>query len=244
MPGRNYFLVTALPSLGELGTPPPMGLTDFLAHLDDATAPRRQAEVLFLADDLRQRESILAGETDQVEPVVLSAEQVRDEQPLPDFLAAEANDTAARLPADLTWEKYFRHAADVARRTGGALLAAWVGHEVALRNALAAARARTLELDAAGYLVATDLAEPDAAFGPVINDWTAADNPLEGLKVLDRARWAWLTAHGRYFSFADDELVAYAAKLLLLNRWQRLQQAVPEAADAPNVSATRQRIAT
>jgi hypothetical protein len=45
---------------------------------------------------------------------------------------------------------------------------------------------------------------------------------LEGQKVLDRARWAWLDEHDRWFTFEDDELAAYAARLLLVNRWHRI----------------------
>ncbi|MCJ7542993.1 MAG: hypothetical protein MUP47_00235, partial [Phycisphaerae bacterium] len=101
-------------------------------------------------------------------------------------------------------------------------LAQWVGYEVALRNALAAARAQALGLEAADYLVATDLGQADGDLSAVVGEWAAAPNPLAGLRVLDAARWDWLAWHDAWFSFQDDELIAYAAKLVLLDRWQRL----------------------
>jgi hypothetical protein len=53
-------------------------------------------------------------------------------------------------------------------------------------------------------------------------------NPLSGLKVLDRARWDWLSRNDRAYSFENDEIAAYAAKLMLLHRWRRLAQAADD----------------
>ena len=113
----------------------------------------------------------------------------------------------------------------MARRHGSVFLADWVGYEVALRNALAAARAKRLGLDENDYLVATDLAATDEDFTTLLSEWTAASTPLAGLRVLIAARWAWLAEHDAWFSFSDDELAAYAAKLMLLHQWRRLAEA-------------------
>jgi len=230
MPGRNYFLVTALPGLEDLGSAPPLSLPGLLEHVDDAPAPHALIEALVLADDLLQRQAFLAGEIEQIAPAVLTGGQATDEEPLPAFLATPENEGPLRAVGDVVWEQYYRHVADVARRRGSKFLAAWGAHEVALRNALAKARAEALGLEPADYLVAADLADRDADFDTLIHDWSSARDPLEGLKVLDRARWQWLGDHDGWFTFADDELVAYAAKLMLLCRWHRLTQA--PAADA------------
>jgi hypothetical protein len=222
MGGRHYYLITSLPRLGDLGTPPPMTLRDLLEHVAIAPVAAQAVATVLLSDDLMKRQAVLAGETDQAEAVLLTADQLRDRQPLPEFLVGPARETADVATVDAVWAAYFHHAAAVARQVGSRFLAAWVGYEVALRNALAAARAKALALDVADYLVATDLAATEEDLAAVVNDWAAAPDPLAGLRVLDAARWDWLMRHDAHFSFQDDELIAYAAKLVLLHRWQRL----------------------
>jgi hypothetical protein len=225
----NYYLVTALPALGDLGSPPPLAPADLVDHVRGAGA-RPLVEAVFLSDDLLQRDAFLAGEAEEPEPAVLSAAQVQDEEPLPAYLAVEGEEAPGREgPAtDAVWARYFRHAAAVARRQGSPFLEAWVAYEVALRKALAAARAKSLDLDPETYLVAADLEDDDADVSALVSEWTDAETPLEGLRVLDQARWQWLQDHDAHFTFADDELAAYAAKLTLLVRWHRLEQAEGE----------------
>ena len=218
MSGRNYYLITALPALGDLGSLPAMSCRQLLDHVADNPRPTAILAALFLSDDLLQRQGFCAGEIGEPEPCVLSIAQARDEQPLPDYLAVSEDEPSARSAEDALWSAYFRHAHQVGKAKRSNLLTAWVGYEVALRNALAVARAQALNLEPADYLVATELADDEQDFSQLINEWTASDNPLSALQVLDRARWLWLTEHDRWFSFADDELAAYAARLLLLQR--------------------------
>ncbi len=222
MGGRHYYLITSLPRLGDLGTPAPMTLRDLLERLADAPTAAQAVEVVLLSDDLIKRQAVLAGETDQAEAAVLTADQLRDRQPLPDFLVGPPREGDAAAAVDVVWGAYFRHAAQVARRTASRFLAEWVGYEVALRNALAAARARALGLEPAEFLVVAELGQSDEDLSAVVGAWAAAPDPLAGLRLLDTARWDWLGRHDAHFSFQDDELTAYAAKLVLLHRWQRL----------------------
>ncbi len=238
MGGQNYYLLASLPGLGEPGSTPPLTPAQLLDRVADAPGPRRLIGALLLSDDLLLRESVLGGEEVDAEPAVLTGEQLRDEAPLPAMLAVETDEGDSRIAADVVWEAYFRHAADIARTAGSAFLAAWVGSEVALRNALTAARAKTLGLDAEAYLVAGDLADPDADFDTVLGEWSAAAHPLAALRVLDTARWAWLMDREGWFTFQNDELAAYAAKLMLLCRWNRLEAAEREAREAPAAEAT------
>ena len=201
MKGDLHYYISALPALGELDSEPPLTPAQL------------------------QREAFLAGEIEDVSPVVLAPQQARNEAPLPPYLVATDPEASGALQGDRCWETCFRYTADVARRQASTFLAAWVGHEVALRNALAAARARRLGLEESDYLVAEDLADPDADFTPVLSEWTSAPTPLAGLRVLIAARWAWLSEHDAWFSFRDDELAAYAAKLLLLLQWRRVAEA-------------------
>lgn len=235
MAGHNYYFLTALPPLGELGTPPPLTGAELLEFVRPAPNLLAVAEALLLGDDLLSREAVLAGEVERAAPAVLTAGQLRDEKPLPAYLVGPEGQPPRRVAADAVWEAYYRHLDRLARRLPGCFLRAWVGHEVALRNALAARRADTLELSAQDYLVAPDLGAPDADFGPLLAEWASAPHPLAGLRTIDRARWAWIARHDAWFTFSDDELAAYTAKLMLLGRWQRLAEA-DEAAAAPSVA--------
>lgn len=226
MPGDNYYLLTALPSLPELGSPLPLRLADLAAHLGDAPRVKELVDAILLSDDLLQRDSFLAGDTKDVEPAVLTVEQVRGDAPLPDYLTAEEGADSAgerRLLVDAVWAAYFRHVQTLAKQSD--FLDAWLRSEVGVRNALAIARARALGLNAEDYLVAPDLGDDPETMASVVAEWSAAPDPLSAQRALDQWRWAWLNENDRWFSFTDDELVAYAAKLLLLDRWQRIGSA-------------------
>ncbi|MBN1554927.1 MAG: DUF2764 family protein [Phycisphaerae bacterium] len=230
MAGTNYYLLSFLSTPEALGAEPPILRGDFLHHLDahEQPRPRELAETIFLSDDLLQRDAVLAGEIDDPEPVILTVDQLRDEEPLPDFLAGRTADAGAdtnTIAADVVWEAYFRHVAVVAGRLNSPFLRAWVGFEVALRNELAEARARALELEPTDYYVAQDLADA-GDLSATFNEWAAAANPLQAQRVLDQARLDWLNENDAYFTFGDDELAAYAAKLILAIRWHRLARAM------------------
>ena len=241
MSGLNFYLLTSLPPIGELGAQPPMTQAGYLLHVEHAPRPRTEAEAIFLGDDLRQRDALLAAEIDEPTPAVLSVEQLRDEMPLPAFLAPPTADEAAAGPptlgVDAVWAGYFDRLAQLGR--GSAFLAQWVRHEVGLRNALAATRAKALGLDAQQYLVTPMLGAPADEFAPTVGEWSAAETPLAGLRLLDRARWAWLAEHDAWFTFADDELAVFAARLMLMHRWKRIAAAEREAAPAPESQARR-----
>jgi hypothetical protein len=219
----RYYFIAALPALGELGTALPIGFAQLMEHVGELSRWGKLVGTVLLSDDLLQREAYLAGELREVDPSVLTVQQVRNEVPLPDSLvpAEDAEFAADRLEVDSLWETYYRHAMAVARELGSELLVHWVRFEVALRNALATARARRLGLEDRGYLVAADLADVDADFSQILSDWAAAATPLAGLRVVIRARWAWLEQHEAWFSFSPDELVVYTARLMLLEKWRR-----------------------
>jgi hypothetical protein len=237
MLGQNHYLLTALPGLGELGSDPPLAPQAMLEMLAPAAGPYELASAIFLSDDLHLRQAVLAGEVpaEQAEPLVLSPEQARDEAPLPNVLIGEdgQGDSAgqAELGIDRVWAMYFAHAARIAG--GSNMLAEWVRYEVGLRNALAATRAKALGLDAARYLVTPELGYDEDEYRTTLGEWSAATNPLAGQQALDAARWAWIGEHDGWFTFKNDELAAYAARLVILHRWKRIAAAQHEQASKP-----------
>jgi len=225
MSGINYYLLSALPGLGEPGSTPPITRQELYKMVSASPAAARLLEALFLGDDLLQRQALLAGQDSQPEPLLLTPSQIRGEQPLPDFLTIPSSDAPRRIPEDQIWTAYYHWAAQQAKQAGSRFLARWIAQEVALRNALVLARAKALELEPSEYLVADELAEPDADFTALLNEWGLAKNPLQGERLLDDYRWRWLKDHESWFRFTDDELLAYAAQLMLLERWHRLNKA-------------------
>lgn len=229
----RYFYLSSLPALGELGTEPPLGFGQLLELLSGNRALGELVGAIFLWDDLLQREAVLAGEpVDEPDPCVLTVQQVRGEHPLPGYLATAVEtepQVSLGIAADRLWDAYFRHVLRVARQLNSHFLAAWCRAEVTLRNTLATIRAQRLGLEPTDYLVATDLTPDFAtaanAFDGVISEWAASSTPVVGQQVLLRARWAWVANHDAWFSFHDDELGAYAARLALLARWQRITAA-------------------
>lgn len=221
----RHFYITTLPALGELGSAVPMGLADLIEHVGEHRQLREQVEAVVLLDDLIQRESLLAGEIEEVEPAVLSQPQARGEAPLPETLAPpQASEPSASLEADRLWESYFRYAHELGRMKASRFLVEWVRFEVALRNGLAKARARRLGLEEKDYLVAADLGEPDEDLSPLLSEWEAALTPLAGLRAVIRARWSWIERHDAWFSFSVDEVLAYAARVMLLEQWRRTEE--------------------
>jgi hypothetical protein len=215
-----YYGVTALPVLGELGSTPPLALAELMEMVRGTPAADLVAAIL-LSDDLLQRDARLAGELPEPTPAVLTKAQVSGQEPLPDYLDA-AGGAGEMVPGDSIWAAYYHHAADLAERHDSDFLRQWVGEEVGMRNGLALARARALNLDPAGYLIAQELGRNEADVGDAVGEWAAAHDPLEGLQILLESRWRWVSDHDAWFSFSPDELAAYAAKLLLLHRWVRV----------------------
>ena len=99
----------------------------------------------------------------------------------------------------------------------------WCAFEVALRNELVKIRAGRKHIDPLKYIRGDGYIEPHIAHIAM----NACRNPaiLEAEKGLDQGRWGALDelAVGHYFDL--DFLLTYALKLLILERWQRINSA-------------------
>jgi len=104
-----------------------------------------------------------------------------------------------------------------------ATLKQWFAFDKALRNELVKIRAIRKHIDPLKYIRGDEYVEPHIAHIAM----NAHRNPavLEAEKTLDRDRWNALDelAAGHYFDL--DFLIVYALKLLILERWERINSA-------------------
>lgn len=227
MSAENHYALAALPTLRRPGTPPPFPLVELLERIP-AGRPRKLAAAVLLSDDLTQREAWLAGELRVPEPAVLELAQLRGDQPLPEALGIEAGEDGQKaLPAEELWLVYARYVTALARSQRSPLLRRWIATEIGLRNRLVLRRSRTLRLDPARYLMDETLEEAGPEEEAAVEAWAQAADPLAGLRVIIMARWRWLSRNEPWFTFRDEEFVAYAAKLVLVHRWQRAGAGTP-----------------
>jgi hypothetical protein len=220
----QYFLLAAMPALGELGSSPPIGLAELSEYASESRRVSRLMDALLLADDLMQREAFLAGQLADVTPVVLSEEAARNQAALPEYLVALDETPQVAVESDDTWRAYFHHVAELGRREGNLFLPRWVSFEVGLRNVLAGERARRLGLSEINCAVAAELVVWEEDYSEALRSWAAADTPREGQQELIRFRWNWLHEHARWFSFSEDEMLVYTLRLILLEQWWRIQE--------------------
>ena len=232
MYSENIYILSFLPGMISLAEPAEISIKYFIGLLKENDTNLKQAslaEAIFLSDDLLQRDAKLAGSDEPIAPSVLNEDQITGDEDLPDYLFEDNSADLVgnvKIPGDSTWNAYFHYVNDLAIKHNNKFLQAWVKYEVTLRNASAEARARDLGLEGADYTVATDLEGYREEMTSVVNEWSSAKNPLEAQRALDRGRWEWIGENEQHFSFSDNELVAYAAKLLLNVRWQRLNKAM------------------
>lgn len=99
----------------------------------------------------------------------------------------------------------------------------WLDFDSMLRNELVKIRASRKKIDPARYL------RPDGYAGPSFYHIALAaqrnPSPLEGERILDQERWNFLEelSFGHYFDLGF--LIIYAYKLIILERWERINSA-------------------
>lgn len=220
----NYYLLTSLPVLGEPGAAAPLPASELRARAAQSNAAPL-IDVILLAEDLKLRQSFLAGELSAVAPLVLSSDELTSERP-PALLGVDEQSGSSPSAEERVWEAYWRYAARIAHRRGSTLLGDWIGVEVALRNALAGARARSLDIEANAPQVAPELGRPEPMIEACIAAWSGAPDPLTALRLILRMRWDWVLREEPAYTFSPDEVAAYALKLTLLQDWRRTMGAL------------------
>jgi len=99
----------------------------------------------------------------------------------------------------------------------------WAAFESALRNELVRLRCQQKKIEARHFMRGDTQAEPD--YAQAAASAVKFISPLEAEFHLDQVRWFYLEelSFAHYFDF--DFLVVYALKLLILERWERFNQA-------------------
>ncbi|MCK9432345.1 MAG: DUF2764 family protein [Candidatus Omnitrophica bacterium] len=107
-----------------------------------------------------------------------------------------------------------------------AVLKEWAAFEITLRNELARARAGRKKTDPLKFLRLPEA--PQAEISHVAMNAYRSASVLEAEKILDQARWDFLEnlSCGHYFDF--KHLALYALKLMILERWEKIQKADKE----------------
>lgn len=106
---------------------------------------------------------------------------------------------------------------------GAATLRKWYSFEVALRNELVKIRASRKHKDHLKYIRSDS--QDGLALIHIALSAQRNPSPLEAERILDSQRWQVLEelAVGHYFDL--DFLIIYAQKLLILERWERINTA-------------------
>lgn len=224
MSGINHYLLAALPALGALGSKPPLGVADFLEFISSNNQALELAKVIALSDDLVQREAFRQGEPLSLELAVLTTAEVEGEIEWLKPLEHEESGAGLAIAADEIWERYFAYGEKVARRRGSEFLARWLAFEGNLRNELVKWRGKIVQKDTKKYLVG-HAGETGDEYEVLLAELNASPTPQAAAWAVERFRWRWLEQHDGWFSFGNDELAAYGARLLILRRWLRLSEA-------------------
>lgn len=104
----------------------------------------------------------------------------------------------------------------------------WYIFDTALRNELVKIRAGRKRIDPHKYMREEVYAEPRVVHAAM--NANRQPSPLEAERMLDEEKWNALDELEGTHCFDIDSLIVYAHKLLLLERWQRIN-----AADRPRV---------
>lgn len=224
----NYYLLSALPALGALGTLPEVDFKGLFQwqHCKNGRAILR---IIALAEDLLLWQEQQAGVQLDSEPLILSSWQLEAEQLLTGVFECPANSQVLLREedgwaGDIPWRVFFEHAFREAERLDSRFLFDWTAFEWNLRGELLRCRAERLDAAAhTGAAVAPAASEP---LGKLSVELSRVEHPLAALQAVERFRWQWLQTNDRWYEFSRDEIAAYGAKLLTLQRWNRVQRGV------------------
>ncbi len=109
-----------------------------------------------------------------------------------------------------------------AKKTRNKFINNWQDSEIQLRNSIAKNRATRLGLDAVPYLRTHE--GLDSSIDKVVSDAFAKANPSERELAIDKFRWSKAEELGGFDPFTPQALLVYALKLLLAQRWSKMNK--------------------
>ncbi|MEW6101578.1 MAG: DUF2764 family protein [Candidatus Omnitrophota bacterium] len=130
------------------------------------------------------------------------------------------------LEEDLVILKRISRSGEYEDKEAHPALRAWYDFDTDLRNELVKIRAGHKKIEPAKYLRKDGFIE--SAVSHLAWNAHRSTSLLEGEKILDAGRWNKLEelSLGHYFDL--DSLIIYAVKLLILERWERINSADKE----------------
>lgn len=213
------YLLSTLPPLDKPGSVPPISCLDLL---NDVSGAQRESALLtrvFLGEDILLRQEYQFGQGCEPSLIVLTEGQLKNREPLPYGLPSYPQGGGqTRVTENELWRAYFKCVARGGQDYDCRILSDWVMFEVGLRNALAAERGRLMGRDPAQCVIDFPGGRAVEEYHELVENFQRAPNPLAGARFIEQARWAWLDRHDLRYAFDVNELVAYALRLVILNR--------------------------
>ena len=225
MSGENYNIISRLPVLPDFGAEPPLGFKECLDSFENENPKVAQlAKIYAINVDLPSSAPLMDG---SMRPgVVLVPGDFKDFTRIKRFFSKSTVEKV-EFPEDLDLEKsfelYFRLAELEGEESDSKLFSDWVIFEVSFRNFIAKARAKKLHIPEMPKKILRELVQP-FAFEKFESDFLNVSDPIKEIELSESLRYQWLLDNDAWFSFSDDELLAYCMKLLCLERYQCLTQ--------------------
>lgn len=218
MSGKLFYLLTLLPSLPEIGSPPPQ--IDLFERIRQEESPG-----LSLLADLLQTEDII--KECAMNYYVLNTDGYKPEffETTPeDFRVIVSNTELEEAQwTQQVYTQWFEILIEQSQQTGSALLKDWAEWELALRNELKIER-ESREGQSTDSTKALELVSKSGFLTydhkMLVQSYYAIENPMQAEKFLDKVRIDFIRQTVNEYSFDIDELTAYMLEMRIHRRYE------------------------
>jgi len=244
-----YYILCAMPKLrlAERNRPNVKSFLETRGHLI-LKEEWEEIKLLLLKNDCLNFFAILSEQESHIPLGIFSREQLEEGMKkslgLPEFMLNfiplfKSNQIEKADPLDGLLEGYYHYALE----RGCPFLQEWLTFERDLHNIVAGLRAKKLNLEPEKFilnqndtsqLILKNFSSPDFAVGkkyPWLSELMIimdAEDPIVLERKLDEIKWDRLEQMTRYIYFRSEVLISYFIKLIILERWLKVQ---PEKAE-------------
>lgn len=120
------------------------------------------------------------------------------------------------------WGKFFAYQKKIALKHKSCLFS-WIEWEIGLRKYIATTRAESLGTTVSSLVKSLDNTSA-CDYQKIMTHYHKETSPLGSEQFLDSERWKYADSLAIPYSFDNDEVVVYAIKLLILERWWAVSQ--------------------